>query len=382
MPLNTWGWKIFRGPIAGWVFLASGLAGYEAEYNQAIEHYTGKRYDEAARLLQGVVEENPDLAEAYRMLGHCHAQLGRTDRARAAFIAALAHGRVSADMLGRLAEIERDADRHVAAVNLLRQAAPLGGADNKEIGVVLAQALVRIGATAEAEAIYLELRNAAPADSRVALRLGNLYRHQDRHADALTMLLTAYYLGNETPALPSLIAELYAAMADPEEAVAWYAVVIDTDKTENVRAALRRAHLYVESDDFDQAERLLQSIGDSDDSDARGDAHALLARLELNRGNIDRAANYWRQAVDAGFQDDHMSRALGTLFFNEGDYAAAASCLASIPAGSADPRLLYAAMTSLMETGRKTEVWPRLRSYVAAYGMDEYAAEVVDRLTE
>ena len=69
------------------------------ELDRAERMISAQRYDEAISILQGVVADDTDNADAYNWLGYAHRQLGRYDEAVAHYEQALA---IDPDHLGAL----------------------------------------------------------------------------------------------------------------------------------------------------------------------------------------------------------------------------------------------------------------------------------------
>jgi len=191
------------------------------EMRRARSLYEEKKYREAASILEEVCREQSTYAEAHRLLGHTYYQLGRTDDARKALAQAVAHGRLTPDVLARLAQIDRQQNRTAALLAGLRLRM-LVEPEDRAWCLLYADVLASAGGEDEAEQIYKAIIEADPAQPDTFVRLGNLYLRKGEYNEAIAAFETACHLGASNPRLPETIAELWFNAGDKRRALLWY----------------------------------------------------------------------------------------------------------------------------------------------------------------
>ena len=124
-----------------------------AELRRAHKLCEGKKFQEASIILKKVCEQAPNFADAHCLLGHVYLKLGRQADARKALAQAVAHGRLTHDVLEQLAQIDRQQNQTIALLTGLRLRM-LIEPKSREWSLFYADVLASAGALKEAEQVY------------------------------------------------------------------------------------------------------------------------------------------------------------------------------------------------------------------------------------
>ncbi|MEX2670651.1 MAG: tetratricopeptide repeat protein [Phycisphaeraceae bacterium] len=337
----------------------------------AQQRYQANEDAAAAESLETMLEADPTFAEAHRLLGFVRYRMGENDAARQAFVAAMAHGRLTVDQLGRLVEIDREAGRTVAMLNTLRMLIVLDP-EEPSWRRLYAYTLTSIGATDEAEAVLRELATEDTTDADARLRLANLYMEQGRSREAAAALETAYHLGERSAEVAQNLAALWAEQQNYPAALTWHDRVIAATAEPSPTMLLRRAELLLAvPEDQAAAEIAEQVIGDEDEAIRRG-AHVLLARIAMRQDDDETAAAHYAQAVEAGLNDAQVLTFLGAHHFNAGRYEQAAGYLAQrAEAEPLDRQASRFLVLSYLANDQREQAGEVLRDHLEQYGMDD-----------
>ena len=328
----------------------------------------------AVQALEALRAQHPDVADIHRLLGHSYAALGRDDEARQSLIQALTLGRLASDVLARLAELEQreqDAPGLISTLRLLVVLEP----QNPQWRLALADALVAGGAYEEAALIYEDSMRAAPT-AATALRLGNLALKQKQPEVALEHLELAWRLGDRTPSLPRTIADL-AFSLQPRRAIEWYNRTQSLQPSAATHAALRKAELYLQLDDPEGAAReLLVLPADA----ASAETHLLWGRVRLAQERVEDAVGHFQQARQSGRTDAQLLAYIAAFYFNQGDYAVAATHLRQrIDLGEASVELHRRLALALLESGQHAQARGAIIAIIAEFGLGA-AHDLIERL--
>jgi len=339
--------------------------------------YEEKKYREAASILEEVCREQPTYADAHRLLGHTYYQLGRTDDARKALAQAVAHGRLTPDVLARLAQIERRQNRTAALLAGLRLRMLVKPQDRAWC-LLYADVLASAGGEDEAEEIYKAIIEAAPAQPDTFVRLGNLCLREGRHIEAISAFETACHLGESSPRLPETIAELWFNAGDKRRALLWYERAIKLQDKPAERVRLRRAELLFWTEEFDKAEAAARLLANSENRGSAGKAYLLLGQIAMQRNRPEIAVAHWEEAVQAGMDEPQILAFLGSHYFNNGQYKKAADCLEKrLASGGLDKALLRYLIISLIRSGEDERARDEMQTYLEHYGLDDQAERLV-----
>lgn len=272
---------------------------------QAHEAFNAGQYQTVVQLLQPVVAEYPDAADAHRLLGHAFERLNQPDQARKAFAASLTHGGLRPDALAALAQVERNAGRPAAALAPL-QLLSLVEPGTQSYQLIYANTLRLLGQH-EAAAAVLEAMLAQDPASVEALRLAaNVHLARGETQAAANTLTTAYWLQPD-PALARAIGELHLQHGDPESGATWYTLA--GAATPDPATALREAELLAGAEKYDRARQRLLTLQRNSAVDTPR-LLGLLGRVELALGNDAAAIAAWDQAIAAGLTDADILRAM------------------------------------------------------------------------
>lgn len=334
-------------------------------------------YAQALTLLRKLRDDRPDFVDVHRLMGHCYYELGRIDEARAAMIESITRGRATADVLQRLVQIDREADRPLAELGSLRMLM-LIQPDDRQTQMLYADALTRAGAIDEAAGAFERIIAADPLNTDARVRLGNLQMQRGERRQAAAVFATAYRLGAESPQLAQTIAELWVSFGDARQALAWYDKAASLTEPLSARRQLRRAELLIEVGDIDQAIKLATPIANAGDKELAAKAATLLGRAAIVRGQPDEAMAQWRVAIDKGVDDPQVLAYVGGQCFNAKRYDDAARYLGRyVDKGVANPSMHRFLVIALTRSDQRDAAHERLRGYIERYGLDEIAEDLI-----
>jgi len=345
----------------------------------ARQHIEAGRPTEAIESLEPLTEAQPTLAEAHRLLGHAYQRANQPRRARDAFIASIAHGRLTADTIAALARLDRQAGRARAAATALHWLTLLEP-DEPRYALLQAQLMLDTGALETARTLAHAAAKQRP-DAHPALKmLGNVQLRQGETADAAATLATAYWLGPPDPRLARTIAELHFQRQHHDRAATWYRRATDGASTETA-SRLRLAELLIAAEHYDEATGLLRELAKVDGIDTV-DVYRWLGHAEQQRGNHDAAAQAWRRGIELGLRDPQILQAV-TSHALDHDRSAALRALLPLLADQGTPTR---AMTQLLVRGnlrvdRPDAAIAAIERYVARAGLDPLARQLLDTTT-
>jgi len=345
----------------------------------AQQQFDQRAFRQAVTLLRRFIVEHPDEGEAHRLLGHCYYELGRTKEARRAFVASIERGRMTADLLVRLVQIDREAGRVTEELGSLRALLMLDPADGTT-RLLYADALLRAGAGNQATSELRHVLNDDPLNIDARLRLANLLMERGEHAAAAVMFQSAFHLGAKRPAIAQTIAELWVDMNDAQEALRWYNVASQGDRIASPRS-LRRAELLIAVGDFDRALEVLRPIASSADKKRATQAELMLGRIAHQRGDVEATVAHWTRAIDNGANDTQLLAYLGAFHFNNKRYDVAARYLhAQVASDAETPATHRFLVISRLRSGDTTGARSEILRYVERYGFDEVAESMIAKL--
>lgn len=352
-----------------------------------------KRYKDASSLVEGVLKRAPNEPDGWRLRGHIAFATGAREEARKAFLEALSLGRFSADVVGRLVIIDRDAGRKQAWLSELRLMLMLEP-ENEGWRRLLIEAAHEAGELALERRLLGELRAESPADGELVLRMGLIAWQQGERETALAELSLAWELGRRKAGLAGRIAALAASLERPSVALRW----LDRVKTPSREQQSLRARLLRDVGSLDAAAKLAESLAAGDDAIARGAAE-LRARIALDRlgdgaaDESDEAARaaigklegevvqWWQRARKLGAKDPRLLSALGVTLRRRGKDAEAAEVFAeAVRLGESRSSILRARVEALHAAGRADDARAALCDYVARHGYDSGAEWLVRKL--
>jgi arylsulfatase A-like enzyme/Flp pilus assembly protein TadD len=174
------------------------LIGVDRKMHQAIDAYSRRRYEEAARLCREAIAERPDLADAYQNLALSLQQLERPDEAVEALRSALRHGVGQESIRRQLGLVLAEAGRAAEAVAVLQPLASSPRADADTLNA-LGTALSDTGRHGDAAAVLQRATAAYPNDPKGFETLGIVALRMDQPEVARTQLRHALALNPNLP---------------------------------------------------------------------------------------------------------------------------------------------------------------------------------------
>jgi len=270
------------------------------------EQFEAGDFEAAAQTLGELTQENSDLADAHRLLGHAWRELGRIEDARKAFVESLRQGRLAPDTLSALAQIDRQAGRDSAAIVSLLGLTLLEPED-PQYAMLAGQMLLRAGVTDEARAIARSVIGRHPTSVDASRLLANAELQSGRVPQAIEALAAVYYLGAEEPAVARRIAELHFRQGAVDPAIDWYRRALATAADADPAWRLRLAELLIAGGYYDQARDLLAELRDAEpEAVDRRTVYRWLGHVEQRQGRAAQAAEAWQAAVEHGLREPQV----------------------------------------------------------------------------
>ncbi|MFP4143675.1 MAG: tetratricopeptide repeat protein [Phycisphaeraceae bacterium] len=335
--------------------------------------YQQGEHPQAIATLEPLREDHPQSADIHRLLGHVYAAAGQPARARDSLTEALRLGGLRVDALARLVQIDRQQDRPLPLLATLRLLTLLDPSDANWPRLT-ARTLAELGRSDEAAEVVQQVIERSPAEADALAQLGQLRLTQGRQDEAVVLLETAWQLGDAPPGLARTIGDIWLAAGDATRALTWYDRPAAASTGPSLQ--LHRARAWFELGELGRARQAAQQAA-AEGGAAAGQAHRLLARLALEAGDAEAAAQHLEQADGPA----ELLAALGRHHYNEGDFARAADYLGQALSTDIDrPRLHVALVDSLIEVGRNDDAQQQLAAYVARQGMDDEAKRLAARL--
>jgi tetratricopeptide (TPR) repeat protein len=344
---------------------------------RAQRSYDAGRYAGSVSILRALHARGGGDGATFALLGHGLYALEKPKEARAAFVEALARGRLSSDVVLRLVEIDRARGDPVAVLEGLRLAGLLLP-DDERLPLAAADAAVDAGRLDEAESAYRRVLDRTPDAADVFLRLGNLYLKQQRHDDALVAFRTADALG--ATGATRLVAELYLACDDYQAAAAAYERML-AEEAGDAELELRCAELELAAGDRDAAVRHGAHVAATASGAVAGRARVLLGRAKLAGGDTDGAMGEFEKALEAGEGGTELHVLLGMHFHRAGEHARAVKHLrAALKDGGPDRARQTALVESLLALDDVDAARQETVRLIESFGIDERVERLVARL--
>src|SRR5688572_1889951 len=131
------------------------------------------KYEQAIEGLLPLQKKHPSVGDIPRLLTHAYYELEQYDKARQSAIDAIGVGRVTPDVLARLAQIAQERDDRLALLNALRLVIILEPG-NVQWRIIFGDLLASEQAIDESAAVFRELLEGQPDSAALNLRLGNV----------------------------------------------------------------------------------------------------------------------------------------------------------------------------------------------------------------
>lgn len=335
------------------------------------------QYQRAVDLLRSLQPRYSGAPELPQMLAHAYVELGQFDNARQAALDALRLGRLSPDVLARLAQVYQQADDQIALMNAVRLLALLEP-DAARWRMIYGDLLAAEGLLAESVAVFEDLLTEQPDSAELALRLANVQMQLGRLSDAVVSFETARHLGASNPQLPLTVASLWQQLDAPRQALQWYERHLAESGSADANVQMQIAQLQYELQDYRAASEAAKPLTESDDAAIASQAHVLLGQIAVDQERVEEAIRHWQRAIEQGMQSRPLTAAIGAHFFNKGEYETAARYLrrAAEGGGPAEQHVRFLVI-SLIRTGNFAEARSALQRYVEHHGFTDEAKKLV-----
>lgn len=147
-----------------------------ADFEQAMSHFKAGKYVEAAAEFQALVDQSPDYADGYQMLGHSFIRMGKYDEAAESFQKAIELNGDKFEFHHGLAQAYLSTRQFSKAVATLRTAEPLATDDRTKYHLFYLRGMAYAGLEKWADTIEdLERANAIQPSDAILDRLGLAY---------------------------------------------------------------------------------------------------------------------------------------------------------------------------------------------------------------
>jgi lipopolysaccharide biosynthesis regulator YciM len=346
---------------------------------RASDYFSKQQYEQVVKLLESALVQVRENAEVQRLLGHAAFAIGRHDLASQAYGNVIAQGEFGGDILGRVAEIARNAGRLHDAIAALRLAM-LTEPDFHGFKEGMAGLLIDVGDYPQAEQLLDDLLQRRPDSAVLYAQMGNLYLRKNQPEYALSRFLMAYYLGLDNVTAMETIATLYARQGERETALTWYDRLLEREDKPGVR--LLRARLLFELDQFDASLHEAQQLIRTDVAD---EARRLIIQISLKNDDHDTAAMHREQASGKDAWIRAVDTTLANYFYRKNDFQRASHYFKTIAGETSsqqsvdDEQVLYPLIVSLIEIDAVDDVRQYLRVYLKQVGADMRFKELLDR---
>jgi len=281
-----------------------------ADFDTAMNHYKSGKYMEAAAEFQAMVDESPEYADGYHLLGICFLKTKKYQDAEKNFLRAIELDGDNFPYYFNLANAYVAQGKHEKVVQTLNNAEGLAGDSQKPLIYKLrGSALANLGKWAES-IDDLERAVAAKPDAATQAQLGKAYFSVGENTSAVTALRKAVQM-DAGPSTRMLLVEALLNVAAKTNG--------ETAKKAKYREAL------------DEAEKFLAASAGSTD------ARYLVGRAALGAGQFDNSIKAFQDVLKQEPGNCNAKANLGKAYTAKGDWANAASSLEA--ATTCDPKM-------------------------------------------
>ena len=282
-----------------------------ADFETAMSHLKSGNYLEAAGEFQALVDESPDYADGYHLLGVCFLKSGKYEDAEKNFLKAIELNGDKFDYHYNLANAYRIQNKHDKVVKTLNNAEGLAAANQKYL-VYQIRGHALCAEQKWAEAIDdLEKAVAAKPDTATQAQLGKAYFFVGENASAVTALRKAVQMGAGEGSNMLLVEAMINVAA----------------KTGGGEAAKRAKY----GEALREAEKFLNTNPGS------LDARYLVGRTALGAGQFDMAIGAFQEVLKKEANHCNAMTNLGKSYQARGDWPNALKALDQ--ATTCDPKL-------------------------------------------
>ena len=371
----------------------------DARLNLADALVDAGRFEESVAAAHVAIEQRPDHANTHHVLGRALAGLRRFEEAEAAFSKARELAPRDASIAHNTGQMFRDAGRHQEAVEKFREALEIRpdlalahGAMGPSLNA-LGRYEEALEATTTAMSLWPhlqlsgELQGAAgyaawklndlvqaahyfqialeanPNDAQMHLNLGRIRLEQQRFEQGREHLRRALDLRSDDPTMLLEVGDALRIGGQPERALPVYRQVLEKSPGSaaahaGTGLALLELERYPES-----ITELEEAIALDPDLPIVGELHRHLGTAHLELGNVDKAVENFRRAIESDPDDADAMDHLGLLFFERGNFQ--------------DALGQYLAMADLRPTSAQVQV--NIGTSLVKLGRDEEAIAVFER---
>lgn len=335
-------------------------------------------HQRAVELLLSLRAKYPTLGEIPRLLTHAYHALGQTDKARETALAAISVGRLTSDVLVRLAQIDQQRDDRLALLNTVRLLT-IVEADDYQWRLIYGDLLADSGQLEESRGVFQSLVDERPESADLYLRLGDIATRLGDPEAAATNLETAWNLGADNTRLARTIAGLQQQLGNDIAAVAWIERAVAASPSSDEKLQLEHAQLCWNAEQTERAAAAARPLINSPTDEIAAQAHVLLGRIAMGNQEVDAAISHWREATARGVDSPQLLAVIGADYFNKGDFNRAAAVLKRVVDGAeaAEEQHLRFLVTSLIRAADLSNARTYLRHYVEQFGMSDAAKQLV-----
>jgi len=373
----TAGLAVLAGPAFGVDLSAS----ESAKLRQAQAAQGEGEHDKALELLEPIWKKHPREGDLIRLMAHSYFELGRLKEARDAAVTAIGLGRMSSDLLVRIAQIDRQRGDDLATLNTVRLLT-VTQPDDVTWRMLYGDLLLSMGRADEAHAVYRRLVDADPVRADLWSRLGNAQIRQERLEQAAASFETAWHLGQRDASVAKILAGLHQRLGHGEATTVWVERAIAQGDEPDARDRLRQAQFLDRLGDTDRARAIALELTKSAPAEIVGQAWVLLGHMALRRGDPEAAVKHWQSAGDAVVQQEGLTKALGSLHFNQRRYAEAARFFAlHLEQTPGDREVSLLRIRCELLSGKTAEARGHVLSHLEQFGMDPSLVPIIRQLS-
>lgn len=290
-------------------------------YFQGLVKFRSGQYDEAAALVQPLVNASPDTIQYRSLLGAIQLARGNVGQAEQQFLRVLAVSPRDPAAAKLLAETRLRQQRPDAALDALL-AVQDTAADDPQVGLLSGIASMLSG-NAEQGLLYLEQAAALdPTNELLRLQIARAYLATGRDADASRLLTGSF--GDDARAIEAKLLRLFAeGRRGDGGSAASFAEELLTDYPDEPRVLIAVAVYYQHNGDNRRARELFERAAELDTDDAT--ARLFVSASLLQEGRQDEAEVLLRQTISQHPDNAQAIVGLAQLLASRGEFDEAAT---------------------------------------------------------
>ncbi len=186
--------------------------------DKAVDLFTAGSADEAARILERLIDERADFTVAYDRLGFVYHEMGRLPDAIATLERAVAAGAVDAGLLTALGDYLQEAGQLERSATVLEGALKMNPNEletYEKLGVTYS----RMGRVTDAERMFNRMLEIDPGSATTLNNLGSLYLSRERYPEAIQNLTRAISLDPNLAGAHNGLGVAYARTGHMDQAI-------------------------------------------------------------------------------------------------------------------------------------------------------------------